>query len=56
MHGKKKDVLRQIQEVFCLIQFIVSSIPRSAPQRAQKPVFLYSLDKETFVTGKRQSR
>ena len=29
MHSKKKDVLRQIQEGFCLIQFIVSSNPRS---------------------------
>ena len=30
MHGKEKDVLRQIQELFCLREFVVSSDLRSA--------------------------
>ena len=38
MHGKEKDVLRQIQEISCLREFAVSgsaSDPRSAPQTAK---------------------
>ena len=40
MHSKEKDELRQIQELFCLREFIVSSDPRSAPPTAKKPFFL----------------
>ena len=32
MLGKEKDVLRQIQELFCLGEFILSSDPRSGQQ------------------------
>ena len=38
MHGKEKDVWRQIQELFCIREFAVSSDPRSAPQ--PKAIFL----------------
>ena len=34
MHGEKKDVLRQIQELYCLREFVVSSDPGSAPKTA----------------------
>ena len=42
MQGKKKDVLRQIQVLFYLREFVVSSDLRSAPQTAKKPFFLES--------------
>ena len=42
MHGEEKDVLRQIQELYCLREFVVSSDPRSAPKTAKKPFFLKS--------------
>ena len=58
MHGKEKDVLRQIQELFCFREFVVSSDQRSAPKTAknwQEAIFLEeSLNKVTFVTWKRQ--
>ena len=38
MHGKEKDVWRQIKELFCIREFAVSSDPRSAPQ--PKAIFL----------------
>ena len=40
MHSKEKDELLQIQELFCLREFIVSSDPRCAPPTAKKPFFL----------------
>ena len=43
MHGKEKDVLRQIQELFCLREFVVLiSDLRFAPQTASKPFILKS--------------
>ena len=42
MHGENKDVLRQIQELYCLREFVVSSDPKSALQTAMKPFFLKS--------------
>ena len=50
MTGKEKDVLpvRQIQDLFCLRAFVVSSDP---PKRH---FFEESLDNVTFVTWKRQ--
>ena len=47
MHSEAKDVLRQIQELYCLREFVVSSDHRSAPETA---IFLEeSLVKVTFV-------
>ena len=40
MHGKEKDFLKQIQELFCLREFVVSYDPGSAPQTAKKSFFL----------------
>ena len=60
MHGKEKDAaLRQIQELFCLGEFVVtvSSDNRSAPLTAKKPFCLKGqgpLDNVTFVTWERQ--
>ena len=34
MHGKMKDVLRQIQQLFCSLEFDVNYDPRSAPETA----------------------
>ena len=42
MHCKVRDVLRHIQELHCLREFVVSSDPRSAPKTAKKPFFLKS--------------
>ena len=44
MHAEEKDVLKQIQELYNLREFVVSSDPRSAPQTAtgKKPFFLKS--------------
>ena len=42
MQGKEKDVLLQIQELFCIREFVVSFDLRSAPQTAKKPFFLKS--------------
>ena len=42
MHGEEKDVPRQIQDLSCLREFVVSSDPRSAPKTAKKPFFLKS--------------
>ena len=52
MCHEEKDVLRQIQEHFCLraCEFVVTSDPRSAPQRAKNHFLEESLDKVTFVT------
>ena len=37
MHGKEKDILRQIQELFVLIEFVVSSASDlRSPQTAKK--------------------
>ena len=56
MHGKKKDVLRDIQElssVSCLRELVASSAPRSAPQKPRTIFLEESLDKQsdkvTFV-------
>ena len=54
MHGKEKDELTQIKELFILREFVVSSAPTS-PQTAKKPFSLrVTLDKVAFVTLKRQ--
>ena len=42
MHGEEKDKLGQIQELYCLREFVVSSDPRSAPKTAKKSFFLKS--------------
>ena len=42
MHGEEKDVLRQIQELYCLREFVVSFDPRSGPKAAKKPFLLKS--------------
>ena len=39
MHGEEKDKLGQIQELYCLREFVVSSDPRSAPKTAKKSFF-----------------
>ena len=52
--GKKKDVLKQAQELFCFRALVVGSYPRSEPKTAKKPFFLKSLlRKVTFDTWKR---
>ena len=40
VQGKEKHVLREIKELFCFREFVVSSDPRSALQTAKKPFFL----------------
>ena len=40
MQGKGNDVLRQVQELFCLRELVTSSYPRSDPETAKKPFFL----------------
>ena len=48
MHGKGKDVLRQIRELFCLREFVVSSNQRPASD-SQQAIFLEeSLNKVLF--------
>ena len=44
MQGKKNDVLKQVQELFCLRELVKSSSPspRSDPETAKKPFFLKS--------------
>ena len=58
MHGEEKDVLRQVQEFYCLREFVVSSDPRSAP-KTTKSHFSWRFTcqvkpavKVTFVTWK----
>ena len=36
-NGKQNDVLRQVQELFCLRDLVESSNPRSDPETAKQP-------------------
>ena len=56
MHHKEKDVLRQIQELFCVREFAVISNRRSAPQTAKKPFFLKSHLTRWLLSLERESR
>ena len=44
IQGRDKDILKQAQELFCLIELVVSSQanPRSEPEIAKTPFFLKS--------------